>query len=290
MRKIYLAFTLFAATIFFSSGITDESDSCGDGSRKSAGPPSCYAGEPPGFTTCASGGCHDDSPLNSGIAQLNLNLGGADTNYIPGQQYTITVSLTRAGLVRGGFQIIALQDSNISTSPGIITLSEPLRTQLIDAAHPHPGPCATQSKVWVEHTAAGIDNVLNDTIQWQYNWQAPATNVGSITFYVAGIDANNDQDNTGDFTYTTSKTITSFPVGIQTFTKSDIRIFPNPAGGFIYIETTRPFSVSIVNMLGETLHRQKANAMQPIDVSNFNSGIYFIKNDETGETVKFIKE
>lgn len=290
MKKLYTVFALVIATLLFSSSKTDDAEGCGDGvSRKSAGPPSCNAGEPPLFTSCGSSGCHDDSPINTGSTQVNLNLGGADVNYTPGQQYTITVSLSRTGLVRGGFQIVALQDNDISKSPGIITLLEPSRTQRIDAAHPHSGGCATQNKVWITHTADGIDSVLNNTIQWQYNWLAPFSAVGNITFYLATIDANKDLDNTGDFAYTRTKTISANPVGIQNITKPHINIFPNPADKFIQIETEQPLTICITNSLGEIITRESITSSKTIDISNFKTGIYFLLDESNSLLGRFVK-
>ncbi len=290
MKKLYIIFTLLIATLLFSSSSTDETDSCGDGvSRKSAGPPSCNAGEPPNFTSCGSAGCHDDSPLNSGSTQVDLNLGGADVNYTPGQQYTVTISLSRTGLVRGGFQIIALQDNDITKSPGIITLSEPSRTQRIDAAHPHPGGCATQNKVWIEHTDGGIDSVTNDTIKWQFNWLAPASDAGSITFYLATIDANKDLDNTGDQAYTLTKTISASTVGIQNIAKPRITIFPNPANKFIQIETEEPITIYINNSLGQVIHKEHLQSSSSIDISDLETGIYFLLDENNALLTRFVK-
>jgi hypothetical protein len=281
---------LLAAMVLFSSSQNDEPGSCGDGvSRKSSGPPSCYAGEPPLLATCGSGGCHDDSPVNSGTAQLNLDLGGADVNYIPGQQYTITVSLSRTGLVRGGFQIIALQDNDISTSPGIITLSDPSRTQRIDAAHPHPGPCATQNKVWIEHATAGTDNVVNNSIQWQYNWLAPSSSVGSITFYVAAIDADKDLDNTNDFVHTRTQTISTTAVGIQSITKPIVNIFPNPADKFIQVTTEQPLTICIANSLGQIIRKHHLPSAASIDVSYLEAGIYILLDENNSLLGRFVK-
>ncbi len=290
MRKLYIAFTLLAAALLFSSARTGEPQGHStDGSRKSAGPPSCYAGELPLLATCGSAGCHDDSPLNTGTAKLNLDLGGANVTYTPNQQYTITISLSRSGLVRGGFQIVALQDNDITKSPGIITLSEPNRTQRIDAAHPHVGPCSTQNKVWIEHTDDGIDDVVNDTIQWQYNWLTPATDVGNITFYLAAIDANNDLDNTGDFVFKLSKTISANALSIQSISKPRITIFPNPADKFIQVETEQPVTICITNSLGQVIHKEHLQSSSSIDISDLETGIYFLLDENNALLTRFVK-
>jgi hypothetical protein len=42
---------------------------------------------------------------------------------------------------------------------------------------------------------------------WSFNWTAPATNVGAVTFYAAGLHGDNSGDETGDQTYTTNAVI-----------------------------------------------------------------------------------
>lgn len=291
MKKLYIVFGLLTAALVFSSSKTDEVEGCGDGvSRKSAGPPSCYAGEPPNFQTCGSSGCHDDSPLNTGSAQLSLNLGGADVNYTPGQQYTVTFSLSRTGIMRGGFQIVALQNNDQSQTPGIITLLEPTRTQRIDAAHPHPGPCSTQNKVWIEHTDAGIDDVVNDTVQWKYNWLAPSADVGSITFYLCAVDANKDLDNTGDYVHTLSKTISALPTSIKETADDIVGVFPNPAGNYIVLQNLKAEQrVSIINSNSMVVKETLAADNAPIDVTDLASGVYFITNKTNKQIGSFVK-
>jgi len=301
MKKTYIAFILLSAIVLFSSLQLDEPNGHGTGnSRKSAGPPSCYAGEPPNLTTCAASGCHDGFALNSGSAQLNLDLGGADNTYTFSQQYTVTVSLSRTGLLRGGFQIIAMQDNNISTSPGIITLTQLTRTQRVDAAHPHTGGCATQNKVWIEHTSNGIDDVVNDTISWQFNWQAPSTDVGTITFYLAAVDADVDLDNTGDYVYSLSKTITATPTSIvNAIADNNMKIFPNPASNTLNIQTdnlqTAIKEIRMYDMTGCAVFNHTSFAINntAIDVSNLSTGLYFLHiTSSNGERIvkKIVKE
>ncbi len=284
MKKTGLLLILAATLLVLSSSGTNEPGSCGgDGPRKSSGPPSCYAGEPPLLTTCGSSGCHDDSPINSDTALVSLNLGGADFYYSYSQQYTISINLKRTGLVRGGFQIVALQDSDISKSPGIITLTDLVRTQRIDASDPHPGGCATQDKVWIEHTLAGIDNVSGDSMQWQFNWLAPATNVGPITFYLAAIDANNDMDNTGDHVYTLTKTINAQPVSTsinQTVSENEILFYPNPVTDVLYFKLpeNEAGKIKVFDATGKLVMTPNSAPAetQAISLANLPAGVYML--------------
>ena len=70
------------------------------GSYKSAGPPGCFAGEPPNNTNCTS--CHTDYTVNSGQATVLFNMGGADTGYVPGATYQVSITIRNAGMSVAG--------------------------------------------------------------------------------------------------------------------------------------------------------------------------------------------
>ncbi|HRE96966.1 MAG TPA: hypothetical protein PK637_09385, partial [Flavobacteriales bacterium] len=169
---------------------------------KSGGPPGCHAGEPPTSLNCTA--CHTDNPLNSGTANIMFDLGGADTGYVPGNTYTITVAVEKPGMLAAGFQFIALQNTNLNFSPGTISISDPARTQTVDPGNPHVQGCNLLQKVWVEHTYQGINSDANGESRWSFQWQAPATDVGDITFYLATLESDYNGDETGDFVYTQS--------------------------------------------------------------------------------------
>lgn len=205
MNKLITISCLFALVVLFSSAI--------ERVHKSAGPPSCNAGEPPNNTNCTN--CHNDGLVNTGSANIVFDLGGADTDYVAGRTYTITVSVSKPGLRRAGFQSIALQDNNNKISPGKLALTDATRTQLIDKNIPHSGGCLEEERVWIEHTYAGNSSNESGTSLWSYKWTAPSAGVGAITFYLAALEANNDLSETGDQVYTIQKTIAGLPVGIN---------------------------------------------------------------------------
>ncbi len=286
MRKIYTVFGLLFIALLFSSlrGKNESDDSCGgDGPRKSSGPPSCYAGEPPNNTNCSASGCHQDFAANSGPALLNLYLGDSAGIYKPGETYNVTISIKRAGMAMGGFQLIALQDNDVTTTPGIISLTNPTRTQLINAANPHSGGCAPQNKTWIEHTSAGIEQVSGDSISWQFNWQAPATPVGPIIFYLAATDCNKDFDNTGDYVYTLTKTINALSIntGInQTISEDEILFYPNPVTDVLYFKLpeNEVGKIKVFDGTGKLVLAQNASPslMQQVSLAGLPAGVYML--------------
>jgi hypothetical protein len=264
---------------------------------KSGGPPACFSGEPPRNSTCYFSGCHTSFPVNSGNAQLLLDLGGAEAGYAFGQQYRIRVALTQAGLSRGGFQAIALQDNDSSTSPGTVTLIDPIRTQRIDINQPHADPgCLIQDKVWIEHTDQGIDDPVLDTLHWEFDWQAPATDVGSITFYVSSLAANADLDATGDHVYHTAQTISALSTGSPAPSPSvDVRLSPSPAHDQLLLDVVGAQiasgdALTLYDLAGRVVMR--STWTRTLAIGDLAPGVYCVAAHVGGRTLvkKFVKQ
>ena len=75
-------------------------------------------------------------------------------------------------------------------------------TQILNNADPNP------NRQYIEHSATGTFPGQSGGASWTFNWVAPATNVGAVTFYAAGNQANSDGDTSGDQIYTTQATVT----------------------------------------------------------------------------------
>lgn len=70
------------------------------------------------------------------------------------------------------------------------------------------------------------------------------------------------------------------------FTKKEVSVYPNPTDDFLYINSSSDnTTVSIVNSVGRIVYEGNE---QKIDVSEFPSGIYFLKKDNFNE--KFVKK
>lgn len=171
------------------------------GSRVAAfaeGPNPGHTGAP-GELTCATTGCHTDT-TNSGPGQLSIQAPG---DYEPGQTYTITVRHTTndSSRRRWGFQLTALDASNHRAGGLQITSAT---TQILDG-----GPDGTRQ--YIEHSFTGTFQGQQKGASWSFSWTAPAQDVGPVTLYAAGNQANNDSNNTGDQIYTTRAVIFSGP-------------------------------------------------------------------------------
>lgn len=148
----------------------------------------------PAELTCNSSGCHSGNSVNDGIATFQIL--DAPSSYMPGQTYTIRVSLSRPGNSRFGFQLVALDQNGANA--GTLAVND-TSTQLIPG---DPGSWAGRN--YIEHTTAGSATTSANQRIWSIKWTAPAARGGKITFYAAGNAANDDRSSAGDFVYTTS--------------------------------------------------------------------------------------
>jgi hypothetical protein len=196
----------------------------------SSGPPPGYS-RAPGEEAEACAECHL-SPGDAGSGQISMIV---PPTYVPGQTYQITVTHTNADptRLRWGFQLTALDTSD--EKAGELQNTSAL-TQVITGG---PGG----NRQYVEHTSSGTFFGQQGGASWTFNWTAPATDVGAITFYVAGNHANGDGNSSGDhiyFTFAASQPATSPPELRFEQGAAD----PNQAAAFDSLLLTRdPFRV-----------------------------------------------
>lgn len=156
------------------------------------GAPSRRTGAP-GESTCTS--CH------SATAQTGQSSLLAPATYVPGQTYTIQVNATTSDLSRAswGFEMTSLTSSN--TAAGTYSHSTSF-TQT------KTGTVSGGTRQYSTHTSSGTFSGQTGGTTWSFNWTAPATNVGTITHYVAVLHGDNGGDDTSDQTYTLTQAVT----------------------------------------------------------------------------------
>jgi len=72
---------------------------------------------------------------------------------------------------------------------------------------------------------------------------------------------------------------------------SNITMFPNPTDDTLYFTgLTTSVEISVIDSLGKTIKSQQIQPYESIDVSKFESGIYFLKFNDTNTVFKFIKK
>ncbi len=200
MKKNYiLALTLGLSIAFVSwqkSG-TVQSNTFKKTHKNNSGASTGKTGAP-GESNCTE--CHTGSVQSGTTENLLLvgNAGGPITSYVPGQSYTVTLSMSSSPSKKG-MQVTALNSSN-QAAGSFSTITG-------------GGVAITNGsgKTYANHTAA---STLPTFPGWAWTWTAPATNVGPVDFYVATNKANGNGNNSGDLIYLSSHTYGS-TVGIE---------------------------------------------------------------------------
>ena len=186
------AFLAFGIGLFFTNNrFVPEARSYAEG------PPPGHTGAPgdPPEQTCNV--CH--AP-NTGPGVMTII---APANYVPGQTYQIQIehSTTDMTRLRWGFEMTALDGTN--SAAGTFTSTSPF-TQT-DFGN---------QRFYILHTVSGTFAGTAGGADWSFDWVAPATDVGPVTFYAAGNQADNDNTFDGDLILTTT-TVTA-PAGTPT--------------------------------------------------------------------------
>ena len=235
MKKIYTILVVFlCAAIVMSFDILS-----GNGKAGKTGSP--------GESDCTS--CHSGT-LNSGPGSVIITspdlIGWA---YTPGQTYTVNVTVAQASIPLFGFGFEALDASGANAGTLVITNSTETQIKSFTVS--------PNSRANVVHkTDAGL---TTGSHTFSFNWTAPATNIGNVTFYVAGIACDNDGSTPGDYTYTSSQVV-SFASAIRESKSGSIqlKIFPNPVQdqALITYNTDRVSDVciDIVSVTGKVQH------------------------------------
>lgn len=220
--------------------------------------------------TCNS--CHGNGTMGAIPVTGDLTLTKADGNrYANGVDYPITFSIDKAR-TRHGFQVIALDDQGNSVG----TLSDTSANVQVenDAIH---------SVSHVSHH--NLPNSNNNT--FYFNWKAPSSYQGEITFHMIAVAANGNRSNDGDIVYyDTMKLRFDAAVGLDRFASLNTVVYPTLASSMIWVErqATGLMHVNFYNQEGRLeLATDIEESRSSIDVSHLPSGLYFVElSDETG--------
>jgi len=165
----------------------------------SGGPPAQKTGAP---TEGNCTNCHSGS-LNPTGATTSINIVGGLTEYQLNQTYTINVQIDATNPTnRFGFQLTALNSSNVAA--GTFTITDAVNTS----------DNAFSGKSYIQHTFSGSSPSSTNQRIWTFNWKAPATDVGIVTFYASIMAANDNGGTSGDKVYSKTKSMSPVPFAI----------------------------------------------------------------------------
>lgn len=192
----YFSFVLFGSFVVFSvqksgNGMFEKFDSS-KAHKNSAGSPVAKTGAP-GEGTCVQ--CHAGSVM-AGATQNILKVfdgGNEVTAYMPGETYQVSLSLA-TGNVKEGFGATALLSSNVAagTFPGTGLVG----TQVSLSGGRH----------YATHRVVSSNE---GNVSWDWDWTAPSTESGPVTFYVASNKANGNNSSSGDQIFVSQHVIQS---------------------------------------------------------------------------------
>lgn len=169
----------------------------------SPGPPLGMTGAP-GEGTCI--GCHYtyggvNSVPNLGPGRVQIT--GLPSYYTPGQSYTVTltVAANESAVNRWGFELTVLDAQGSSATAGTLTVTDAARVLK------RSGSILDQPRVYLSHNdEAGTNLGRSGTNSWSFNWTAPNSSAGEISFYATGNAADGQVTPEGDYIYATLAT------------------------------------------------------------------------------------
>jgi len=103
------------------------------------------------------------------------------TSYVPGELYTVSLTTSQSNSVRG-FQAVAMNSLN-QISGSIAVLSN---------------ECAKVLSGRATHNQSTSSSCGSE---WKWEWTAPSTDEGQVTFYVSTLAANGNGSTSGDQVY-----------------------------------------------------------------------------------------
>lgn len=266
------AFFILSATLISWNGT-------GGDTKSSGGSPLGYSKDPAGGNLDCNE-CHADGGSSS-FSQVRDGMITSDipgTGYIPGNTYNITATVVQAGHTKFGFQ-------NSPQSPSgtfLGTLITGTETQLVGSGK------------YVTHKNSS--NTGTGSRTWTYQWTAPATGLGPVTFYGAFNVCDNDGSDVGDSVYTSTLSVYENGFGVSQLFKneSQFSIYPVISNGQFSIENKelqdKNYELTIYNITGEKVYQQKVyNKNETITLLQ-SSGLYYIwiKTENTNELKKII--
>lgn len=243
-----------------------------------AGAPAGRTGSPfDGGLTCNVSGCHTGFPVGTRPGWITSNIPG--TGYVGGQTYTITATaVSSTSCVRFGFEI-SPQTSTGATA-GTVVVTNTTNTKLASSPNTR----------WITHTLTGSSAASTPgTKTWSFNWTAPASGTGTVTFYGAFNRANNSGTSLGDSIFTSQLIVPESSTAVFENAGEDFSfsVYPVPAKEnlFVYVKSrsNSMAQIELTDISGKIIQKisdvsaPELEHTYSINTNTLDSGIYFIR-------------
>lgn len=240
----------------------------------------------PGESLCNN--CHSSYTLNSGGGSIAISSSPAFVNntYVPSTTYTMSATVSRTGNNLFGIGFEALTPTN--TNAGTLAISNSAETKTASVT------ILGTSRKNVIHQLNGGASANSKT--FNFNWTAPTS--GAVTFYAAGVAANGNGSDVGDYVYNTSLALTAPTVGIQenNVNLHALKVFPNPVVDQLNIQyelqEAADISIELFSIHAEKI-AQLLKEKQSVGMKNVNlllpgdlkSGCYILRIFVNGNVI-----
>lgn len=217
----------------------------------------------PGEGTCAA--CHAGTVNPDNLGSINIWINGNNSNgtFKPDSIYSIEVISAHPGVVKFGFALNARFQGNEFVNAGTFLYDTDSSILVSD---------------YVTHTK--FSNTGNTLKTWKFKWKAPS-NLSSqkITFYAAGVMANNDSNAQGDKVYVDSISLIAQTNNVaETIKKEHIQL--SKSGLYWNVAAIHPVKeIKLYSLKGEEIPStiiKTANNTYSIEVSSKEVGIIMI--------------
>ncbi|HVF67728.1 MAG TPA: PQQ-dependent sugar dehydrogenase [Pyrinomonadaceae bacterium] len=221
-----ILFAAFAATLLLTDNAANP-----HARAFSAGPPAGYT-HAPGELDCSD--CHTSPTSSAGTLTLGL-----PPKYTPGQTYDVTVTHATQDptRVRWGFEMTALDSAD--QKAGSFAPSDDL-VRVVNGEGPFP------NREYVEHTSNGTFSGRQNGAAWTFKWTAPSQDVGPVTFFLAGNQANGDGNSSGDNIFFTFQAVTFEPPS------PDFQVTFNPSARTVVRGSNTSYDITVTPLNGFT--------------------------------------
>jgi hypothetical protein len=186
-------------------------------SARSNTPAKVRTGAPLSATTseqdCAE--CHNDFPVNSGGGSIQIL--GVPAQYAPLATYPIRVHIghvtVNPDVPSWGFELTAIRNSDYGKADSLVSLGPATQIQT-NPSNP--------ARKYVSHTATGNDAGKADSTTWVFDWIAPASGAGGVSFWVSGVAGTGNGTNQS-FVYNASANSSEAATDVQGTTWGKIK-------------------------------------------------------------------
>jgi hypothetical protein len=270
LTAVAFAGLLFASTLF-TPAVPVHSSTSGAPAGKTGSP-----GDGQSCTQCHSG----TATAQQNLITTNIPAGG----YAPNYTYQVTATVAFTGRVKFGFQVSPQNASGTKIGDMVATNTTETQTQ--------------STGKYITHRTAGTSGTDGRT--WTFDWKAPASGSGPVTFYGAFNCTNNLNNSAGDVVYLSNITYQEDLTSIREYGKQlQFNVFPSPAVDEINLimESNENISAEIFGIDGKRVKSIQVTDVQtgvkiPVDVKELASGVYFVRVESAGKTgiQKFVKQ